>query len=250
MPVCCVATYNLVKTMKQGRLMPTRPLRRPRSRTYVAIKGELAQMDRAQAHADARSDLSCSWPHRWYGRDHPTALIESNVPTIATREAIHPARARGRDVYIREGCNNCHSQMIRPFRSETERYGEYSKAGEFVYDRPFLWGSKRTGPDLHRWHYHHMIDPGTLSPGTIMPSYPWLEDKTVNADNTAKKIKAMRTLGVPYPEGYEDQAVADMQKQAQEFADRLKNEGVEVLPESEMVALIAYLQRLGTDIKK
>jgi cytochrome c oxidase cbb3-type subunit I/II len=126
-----------------------------------------------------------------------------------------------------------------------------------VYDHPHLWGSKRTGPDLHRiggkfsdsWHYNHMYDPGSISPGTIMPSYPWLIDKMVDSAMTPKKINAMRSLGVPYAEGYENQAVADMQTQANAIAAKLKTEGIEVIPETEMVALIAYLQRLGTDIK-
>ena len=147
--------------------------------------------------------------------------------------------------------------MIRPFRSETERYGEYSKAGEFVYDHPFLWGSKRTGPDLHRigqkysdsWHYNHMWDPGAMSPGTIMPSYPWLFDSNVDAETTPAKIRAMQTLGVPYEEGYDQLAVEDMNAQAEAIVSNLKKDGIEIMPETEIVALIAYLQRLGTDIK-
>ena len=112
----------------------------------------------------------------------PMLLVKENVPTIASVKPYTPLELLGRDIYIREGCLGCHSQMIRPFRSETERYGEYSKAGEFVYDHPFLWGSKRTGPDLHRvggkypdaWHYNHLDDPRSTSPGSIMPRYPWL----------------------------------------------------------------------------
>ncbi|MCB9204833.1 MAG: cytochrome-c oxidase, cbb3-type subunit II, partial [Flavobacteriales bacterium] len=187
----------------------------------------------------------------------PTMLVESNVPTIASVKPYTPLELEGRDIYIREGCNNCHSQMIRPFRSETERYGEYSKAGEFVYDHPFLWGSKRTGPDLHRigkkysdsWHYNHMWDPGSMSPGTIMPSYPWLFDSEVDTEDTPAKIRAMQTLGVPYEEGYDQIAVDDLNAQAQAIADGLKKDNIEVLPQTEIVALIAYLQRLGTDIK-
>ena len=146
---------------------------------------------------------------------------------------------------------------MRPFRSETERYGEYSKAGEFVYDHPFLWGSKRTGPDLHRvggkysnmWHYLHMQNPRQMSPGSLMPSYPWLLEQQLSTDLTPTKINAMRSLGVPYEEGYENQAVGDLQVQAQEIADDLLESGIIVDPDREIVALIAYLQRLGTDIK-
>ncbi|MBU2652723.1 MAG: cbb3-type cytochrome c oxidase subunit II, partial [Bacteroidetes bacterium] len=134
---------------------------------------------------------------------------------------------------------------------------EYSKAGEYVYDHPFLWGSKRTGPDLHRiggkypdaWHYNHMIDPITMSPGSIMPPYPWLAEKRVDFSGTAGKITAMRKLGVPYPVGYEVQVAADMQAQAVAITGGLQEAGIELDPTTELVALIAYLQRLGADIK-
>ncbi len=187
----------------------------------------------------------------------PTFLIDSNVPTIAAVKPYTSLELQGRDLYIKEGCVNCHTQMIRPFRSETERYGEYSKAGEFVYDRPFLWGSKRTGPDLHRigrkyphtWHYHHMMDPTSMSPGSIMPAYPWLFDQDLDMSDTEAKIKAMQTMGVPYEAGYAQKANADLMKQAKEISAELAKEGIEVKPEKEIVALIAYLQRLGTDIK-
>ena len=170
-----------------------------------------------------------------------------------------PLELEGRDIYIREGCYNCHSQMIRPFRSETERYGEYSKSGEFIYDHPFQWGSKRTGPDLHRvggkypdsWHYNHMYEPVSISPGSIMPPYPWLTKADLNTDYTAAKISAMRSLGVPYPAGYENLALADLQKQAKQIADNLRKDKINTdgLEQKEIIALIAYLQRLGTDIK-
>ena len=147
--------------------------------------------------------------------------------------------------------------MIRPFRSETERYGEYSKAGEFVYDHPHLWGSKRTGPDLHReggkysnmWHYLHMENPRTMSPGSLMPSYPWLIEQQLDISDTPAKINVMRIIGVPYEEGYENQAVNDLQIQAQGIADDLLDSGILVESDKEIIALIAYLQRLGTDIK-
>lgn len=187
----------------------------------------------------------------------PTFLIKSNVPTIAAVKPYTPLELIGRDVYIREGCVNCHSQMIRPFRSETERYGEYSKAGEFVYDHPFLWGSKRTGPDLQRvgakypdsWHFRHMMDPNAMSPGSIMPTYPWLFEQTVTKGSIIPRITVMRKLGVPYPAGFEDMAEADMAKQGAKIVASLSADGLPTKADKEIVALIAYLQRLGTDIK-
>jgi len=187
----------------------------------------------------------------------PTFLVKSNIPTIAAVKPYTPLELEGRDIYIREGCNNCHSQMIRPFRSETVRYGEYSKAGEFVYDHPFLWGSKRTGPDLHRvggkypdsWHYNHMLDPTITSPNSIMPAYSSMLENNLNTSNTAAKIKAMTTLGVPYPEMSEAAIKADMDIQAEGIVNNLAADKIKVSKEKEIVALIAYLQRLGTDIK-
>ncbi len=188
----------------------------------------------------------------------PAFLVKSNVPTISSVKPYRPLELQGRDIYIREGCNVCHSQMIRPFRSETMRYGEYSKAGEFVYDHPFLWGSKRTGPDLHReggknpnkWHYLHMLDPTNVSEGSIMPPYPWLLENKIDNSTLEDKISAMRTLGVPYPEGFEKEAMADLVSQANEIAEDLRNNEIETDADAEIIALIAYLQRLGTDIKK
>lgn len=191
----------------------------------------------------------------------PTFLIKSNIPTISSVKPYTPLELHGRDIYIREGCVNCHSQMIRPFRSEVQRYdpkgGEYSKAGEYVYDHPHLWGSKRTGPDLHRtggkyadsWHYRHMLTPQEVSTGSIMPAYPWLYDQEIDKSLTAAMINALRTVGVPYAAGYEDTANDDLDKQAQRIADGLQLEGYETTKEAEIVALIAYLQRLGVDIK-
>lgn len=187
----------------------------------------------------------------------PTFLIQSNVPTISSVKPYTPLELQGRDIYVREGCYTCHSQMIRPFRSETARYGEYSKAGEFVYDHPFQWGSKRTGPDLHRiggkypdsWHYNHMLDPTSMSPGSIMPSYPWLLDDDLDTTNTAAKIRAMITLGVPYPKDYDKQANKDLVKQAEAITANLSKDGIETLSNKEIISVIAYLQRMGTDIK-
>jgi cytochrome c oxidase cbb3-type subunit I/II len=187
----------------------------------------------------------------------PTLTISSNIPTIASVKPYTPLELQGRDIYIREGCSNCHSQTVRPFRSETERYGEYSKAGEFVYDHPFLWGSKRTGPDLAReggkygnaWHYNHLMDPRLMSPGSIMPVYDWLLTQKLDTSTTAAKIRAMRTLGVPYAKGYDQIANTDLDKQAKEIADNLYIDHIKVKKDKEIVAIIAYLQRLGTDIK-
>ncbi len=191
----------------------------------------------------------------------PTFLIKSNVPTIASVQPYTPLELQGRDIYRREGCYTCHSQMIRPFRSETERYGEYSKAGEFVYDHPFQWGSKRTGPDLARegtlnlkksdsWHFNHMDDPQAISPGTIMPAYSFLLDKDLDTAGTAAKIKAMRTMGVPYKNGYELYANKDLMEQAAKIQASLQKDNIKVKQTAEILAVIAYLQRLGTDIDK
>lgn len=187
----------------------------------------------------------------------PTYLVKTNIPTISSVQPYTPLELEGRDIYIREGCNNCHSQLIRPFRSETERYGEYSKAGEYVYDHPFLWGSKRTGPDLHRvggkypnvWHFNHMLDPRTMSPGSLMPPYPWLIEDDLDMSLTVAKVAAMRKLGVPYSADYVNNSLQFLEDQAKVIADDLKLAGAPVDHNKEIVALIAYLQRLGTDIK-
>ena len=187
----------------------------------------------------------------------PTFLVKSNIPTIASVKPYTPLELQGRDIYVREGCYTCHSQMIRPFRDEVARYGEYSKAGEFVYDHPFQWGSKRTGPDLAReggkypdsWHYNHMYDPRSMSPGSIMPQYVWLLDNKLDTSSTAAKIRAMKTLGVPYPDGYDRIANIDLMKQAESIALNLKKDKIETPADAEIIALIAYLQRIGRDIK-
>ena len=198
----------------------------------------------------------------------PTILIKENIPTIASVKPYTALELEGRDIYIREGCNACHSQMVRPFRSEVIRYDpvhqQYSMAGEYVYDHPHLWGSKRTGPDLHRqggkyphsWHYNHMWDPTSMSPGSLMPRYTWLysadgRDASLNTSLTEKKLKAMVKLGVPYTEEYIANWEKELMDQSRQIADELnKDPNIKVQPEEEIVALIAYLQRLGTDIKK
>jgi cytochrome c oxidase cbb3-type subunit I/II len=187
----------------------------------------------------------------------PTFLIKSNIPTITSVKPYTPLELQGRDIYVREGCYLCHSQMIRPFRDEVARYGEYSKAGEFIYDHPFQWGSKRTGPDLARiggkypdsWHFNHMYDPRSMSPGSIMPNYPWLFVDKIDTAITPAKIRAMQTMGVPYPKGYDQQANADLMVQAEKIRISLKKDRMATPANAEIVALIAYLQRMGTDIK-
>lgn len=254
-----VMFYNLMKTVKSGSVVENEEAQAP---ALVETKNETGKTE--------------YW-HRWLESRPvqffilatvavliggiveivPTFLVKSNIPTIASVQPYTPLELEGRDIYVREGCYVCHSQQIRPFRSETERYGEYSKAGEYVYDHPFQWGSKRTGPDLHRvggkypdaWHYTHMVEPTSMSPGSLMPPYPWLIDQELNTSDTQMKIRIMQSLGVPYPEGYDQTALADLNQQAENIALTLNESGIEVDGNKEIIALIAYLQRLGTDIK-
>ncbi len=196
----------------------------------------------------------------------PTFMIKENIPTIASVKPYTPLELLGRDLYVREGCYTCHSQMVRPFRSETERYGEYSKSGEFVYDHPFQWGSKRTGPDLARegtdklrrmnsWHYNHMMDPGSISAGSIMPAYPWMFENEIDLASLKSKMEAMVTLGVPYTQEEVNNGEALAMKQANIIYEDLKKDEKNLLlgedglkNNHEIIAMIAYLQRLGTDI--
>lgn len=250
-----VMVYNLIKTAGQGTFIKEEEAQAaPMDKTPTRLKGHIWIESRP-----IRFLILATVAILIGGLVEmvPTFLIKTNIPTIAAVKPYTPLELQGRDVYISNACNSCHSQLVRPFRSETERYGEYSKAGEFVYDHPFLWGSKRTGPDLHRvgkkypnvWHYHHMSDPRLMSPGSIMPPYPWLFDNQLDIASTQAKIGAMRSLGVPYAEGYESKAEADLLKQADEIVLDLQKAGVVVDRDKEIVALIAYLQRLGTDIK-
>lgn len=187
----------------------------------------------------------------------PMIVIKENVPTIPSVKPYTALELLGRDIYIREGCLACHSQMIRPFRSETERYGEYSKAGEYVYDHPFLWGSKRIGPDLQRvggkypdaWHYNHLDDPRSVSPGSIMPRYSWLLTQKLDTTSLPARISALRRVGVPYPQGFETNALAQLNEQSEKIVADLKSGQVKAQSDREIIAVIAYLQRLGTDIK-
>ncbi|MCI4668465.1 MAG: cytochrome-c oxidase, cbb3-type subunit I [Bacteroidia bacterium] len=265
-----IMIYNLVKTAGQGTFQKDEQAQAPalKKGRYNAPKGEY-------------------W-HRWIERRPnqmlllatgviliggiielvPTFMVKSNVPTIATVEPYTPLELEGRDIYLREGCYVCHSQMIRPFRDEVERYDPddqlYSMSGEFIYDHPFQWGSKRTGPDLareggkrsHTWHFTHMYDPRAIEEKSIMPSYEWLITDKLDASMIDRKIRAMQTLGVPYAEGYDQEALADLQKQATEIADEInkdleaQGQSIRTKSDREIIALIAYLQRLGTDIKK
>lgn len=188
----------------------------------------------------------------------PLYTVQSSVPKIAEVTPYTPLELEGRDIYIREGCYTCHSQAVRPFRDETERYGPYSKPGEYVYDRPFQWGSKRTGPDLHRvggkypdsWHWIHMENPRAMEPASIMPSYPWLLKDKLDKSYTQAKMTALRKLGTPYTDEEVEKALDRSRYQAKAIARRLTADGIEnVDHEVEVIALIAYLQRLGTDIK-
>ncbi|WP_295334229.1 cytochrome-c oxidase, cbb3-type subunit I [Flavobacterium sp.] len=269
-----VLVYNIVKTIKQG----------------AAIEDDAAEAPALAAISPNR--LKGEKWHSWLERKPvqfmlyttvailiggavqilPTILVKSNIPTIAAVKPYTPLELQGRDLYIREGCVSCHSQLVRPFRSEVERYGEYSKSGEFVYDHPFLWGSKRTGPDLARegvpgkpfnggrddiWHFNHMYDPQSISPGSIMPSYQWLIKNTIDNSTIQDKMRTMVTLGVPYT----DQEIADAMKSIDAQSSKIEaklltnpeikkafgNDTAAPLKNREIVALIAYLQRLGTD---
>jgi cytochrome c oxidase cbb3-type subunit I/II len=190
----------------------------------------------------------------------PTFLIRTNIPTIASVKPYTPLELAGRDLYQREGCFNCHSQMIRPMRYETERYGEYSKPGEFVYDHPFLWGSRRIGPDLGReggkynnlWQVNHLKDPRSVTPRSIMPSYPGLFTGNIDWPSIQKHVDGMAMLGVPYGDLVQDgRAIENAKAQAKSVADDIAATGGPAdLQDKEIVAVVAYLQRLGTDIKK
>lgn len=269
-----VMVYNVIKTVKQG----------------SAVQDDVAEAP-ALAVISPNRLKGEKW-HSWLERKPiqftiyttvailiggiiqilPTIFVKSNIPTIAAVKPYTPLELQGRDIYIREGCVSCHTQLIRPFRSEVERYGDYSRSGEYVYDHPFLWGSKRTGPDLHRegvpgkpfnggrddvWHFNHMYDPQSISPGSLMPRYQWLIKDKLDNSMIQKKMEVMVTLGVPYT----DADIANAQKSIDEQASKIESKLLansdinkvfgkdqEVpLKDREIVALIAYLQRLGTD---
>jgi len=174
------------------------------------------------------------------------------LPGVRPYTALEVA---GRDIYIREGCYLCHSQMVRPTRSEILRYGEWTRAGEYAYDHPFLLGSRRIGPDLQRvggkypdaWHYEHMRDPRSTSPGSIMPSYAWLLQRRTDPADVTASVRALRTVGLPYSDAEIAGVPASLQAQSREIVARLATAGIKAEPDREIVALIAYLQRLGVD---
>jgi cytochrome c oxidase cbb3-type subunit I/II len=273
-----VLVYNIIVTIKQG----------------SAVTDELAEA--APLKKVSRKRTSREGWHTWIERKPlkltlyatvailigglvqivPSLLVDDYVPVISSVKPYTPLELEGRDIYIREGCVGCHSQMIRPFRSETERYGEYSKSGEYVYDHPFLWGSKRTGPDLMRiggkyndnWHLNHFYDPQTTSDGSIMPSYKWLINNKHDRSQTEKKMEVMVSLGVPYSQEDIANARNHMNEQALRIEQNLMGDpdfakvyeadkkaalanGEEFIEmrDREVVSIIAYLQRLGTDIK-
>lgn len=185
----------------------------------------------------------------------PAFLMEAKVPTVTAITPYSPLELQGRDIYIREGCYNCHSQMVRTFQKEEMRYGPHSKAYEFIYDHNFQWGSKRTGPDLHRvgkkypdlWHFRHMLDPRTTSPGSIMPAYPWLREDSVDASLLSAKLDALSKLGVPYSDELIKDPTSAYEEQAQQIVDSLAKDGVTIHKDKEIIAMIAYLQKLGTE---
>ncbi|MCK9640080.1 MAG: cytochrome-c oxidase, cbb3-type subunit I [Prolixibacteraceae bacterium] len=254
---------NMLKTISAGSLVANEPAEAP-----------------AMVKLGTREESGES-PHRWLERKGvrfailvfialsiggiveiiPMMKVQSNIPTISTVTPYTPLELTGRDIYISNGCYNCHSQQVRPLRFETDRYGEYSKIGEFVYDHPFQWGSRRTGPDLARagylgsstyktsiWHFNHFMKPNSVVPRSIMPAYPFLVVNEADINAVPAKIRGMRMLGVPYQEGFDKQAIASYMADAQKIADELKLAGVDIKPTKEVIAVIAYLHKLGRDI--
>jgi cytochrome c oxidase cbb3-type subunit I/II len=186
----------------------------------------------------------------------PPAFLQGTVPPLSGHEPYSALEQEGRDIYVREGCNVCHSQQVRPFKTETDRYGHYSVAGEGVYDRPFLWGSRRTGPDLARlggkypdsWHWLHFEDPRRIEPRSNMPSFAFLESRPLDTSLSARKLAALRTLGAPYSDAEVEGAAQDALAQAEGIAASLRKDGIaldETQARSEAIAVIAYLQSLG-----
>ncbi len=273
-----VMLYNLVQTIRNGsevtdELAESAPLERV-SKKRLAGEGYHNWLERRPVQLTLLATVAILIGG--IVQIVPTILIKSNIPTISSVQPYTPLELEGRDIYIREGCVGCHSQMIRPFRSEVERYGEYSKAGEYVYDHPFLWGSKRTGPDLFRvggkysdsWHLNHFYDPQSISAGSIMPSYKWIILNELDKSETENKMEVMVNLGVPYTpqdiaraqEWMTEQGISieenlhsdpDFARNYEANKANAKENNVEFVEmrNREIVALIAYIQRLGTDIK-
>jgi cytochrome c oxidase cbb3-type subunit I/II len=277
-----ICVYNLYKTWK------ARPATYADVEIAVPPMVRAAKLEARRAEAQARLERSVEsrahWHRRWEGLPAvftvlvvlavvvasafeilPTFLINSNVPRISSVKPYTPLELYGRDIYIREGCYNCHSQMVRPFIDETVRYGqngepaEYSKPGEFIYDHPFQWGSKRNGPDLARengkrddlWHLRHLENPRSTSAGSVMPSYPHLLSDDIPYDDLPSRVGAMVTLGVPYDAAAQDHAGDVAKQQADALAKKLiASGGPADINDKEVLAVIAYLQRLGHDIKE
>jgi cytochrome c oxidase cbb3-type subunit I/II len=185
----------------------------------------------------------------------PMFTVKLGPEALPGVTAYTPLEIAGRDIYIREGCYTCHSQMVRPMRAEILRYGEWTRAGEYAYDHPFLLGSRRIGPDLQRvggkypdaWHYEHMRDPRSTSPGSIMPTYRWLLHQSYDTADVVASLRALRTVGLPYTDADIAGAPAAMRSQGEAIVGRLAGGGITTTPDKEIIAVIAYLQRLGRD---
>jgi len=273
-----VMLYNVVRTVRQGgevtdELAEAEPLQRV-TRKRTAKEGYHTWLERRPVKLTIFATIAILIGGMV--QIIPSLIVDDYVPIISTVKPYTPLELEGRDLYIREGCVSCHSQMIRPFRSEVERYGDYSRSGEYVYDHPFLWGSKRTGPDLFRvggkysdnWHLNHFYDPQSTSSGSIMPSYKWIINSKLDKSQTEDKMEAMITLGVPYSLEEVERAQEWMAEQGAQIEKNLyadpdfvktyeadkkyaaeNGEDFVEMRNREVVALIAYLQRLGTDLK-
>jgi len=259
-----IMLYNFMKTIKAGTFVENEEASAP-ALQKLETKAVNEQMHRWLERKPVQFSILATIAILIGGMVQviPTLLVKSNIATVESVKPYTPLELQGRDIYIREGCYTCHSQMVRPFRSETERYGEYSKSGEFIYDHPFQWGSKRTGPDLARagivggkmfrlasWHLKHMNLPQSIFEQSIMPPYPWLLSNKIDVGSTADKIRVMQKLGVPYPADFAEKANADLIAQASKIVDELKTTKIEIEADKEIIALIAYLHRLGRDISE
>lgn len=278
----CLAAYNLFRTWRSRPAAYEQPVQRA---APLARRPERIEEPRSRLTSNIGlghwldRKVQGAWHRRWEGMPRlftilvvlavviaslfeiiPTFLIRSNVPTIASVQPYTPLELAGRDIYLAEGCYNCHSQMIRPIWAETKRYGEYSKPGEFVYDHPFQWGSRRIGPDLareggargHDWHVRHLEDPRQLVDQSLMPTYAHLLKEKLDFDAIQSRVNVMALLGVPYGNLVRDHnAVEDAKAQAKRLGEELvAGNGYPGMEDKKVVALVAYLQRLGTDINK
>lgn len=255
--------YNMIKTIKAGQLTANEASEAPALFDNISRSAAGETIHRWLERKGVRLSILIFVAVAIGGAVEiiPMLKVKSNIPKISTVIPYSPLELEGRDIYIANGCYNCHSQQIRPLRYETDRYGEYSKIGEFVYDHPFQWGSRRTGPDLARagyvgsstyktaiWHYNHFMNPRDIYPESIMPAYPWFMEKDVDLSKLPAKIRTMQRLGVPYSEGFDEKAVDEYMEEAGKIVEELKASGVEIEPTKEVIALIAYLHKLGRDI--